>query len=152
MLKRLLLKLIRPLIEEAVEIEIARIIRCDPPKLQSIKIGYIKSGKKLSVWEVLENNPIEISLCVSWIDANGLEDFKIYKSKDLSELKRLLMTLHPHHLLFNSVSLHVQPQGSTKSVIQNLLGGGDRHYSSTDLPVLFHPLIKWIDERPELLV
>jgi hypothetical protein len=152
MLKKLLLKLIQPLIRDAVASEISRIIECEPPKLQAIKIGYIKSGNKLTVWEALENDPIEISLCVSWIDTNGLEEFKIYKSKDLAEFKHVMNTLTPRHKLFNSVSLHVQPQGSTKSIIQNLHGGGDRHYNSADLPIAFKPVIEWIDKRPELLV
>ena len=152
MLKKLLLKLFEPIIKEAVANEISKIIECEPPKLQAIKIGYIKAGNKLTVWEALENDPIEISLCISWIDTNGLEDFKIYKSKDLSEFKHVMMSLQPRHAMFSSVSLHVQPQGSTKSIIQNLHGSSDRHYSSNDLPIAFLPVIQWINKRPELLV
>lgn len=152
MLKKLLLKLVRPLIEEAVHDEISKIVRCDPPKLQAIKIGYIKAGNKLTVWEALENDPTDISLCVNWIDTNGLEDFKMYKARDLAEFKYVMMSLQPRHAMFSSVSLHVQPQGSTKSIIQNLHGSSDRHYSSNDLPIAFLPVIQWINQRPELLV
>ena len=152
MIKKFLVKLIKPLIEQAVADEIGRIIRCDPPQLQAIKIGYIKSGNKLTVWEVLENNPAEICLCVDWVDTNGLEEFKMYKANDLAEFKHVIQTLQPRHALFKSISLHVRPPGSTKSVIQNLHSNSDRHFSSKDLSVAFAPIIKWINERPELLV
>ena len=155
MLKKLIHKLFSPIIKEMVAQEIEQLLACEPPKLDELRISYVKSGNKMTGWQALEGDPIEISLCVSYIDINGLEDFRSYKITDVAHLRIVLLKFKPIHDLFTGVSLHIKPKGSTKSIVENLIKTsyyGDRQYNTLELPKIFNPVIAWIDERPELLV
>jgi hypothetical protein len=149
--KKLIIWILTPLFREIISQEVQRIIHVDPPKLKELRIANIQKGNKLTVWDALMSSPIEITLCVNWVDTNGLEDFKCYRCADVSTLRSVLYKLPIAHNKFNSVSLHVVPHGSTKSIIENLVAS-DRHLLSSDLPKLTKPLIKWIEDRPELLI
>ena len=142
------------LIREAVQKELEYMMYCSSPKLDQIKIAYIRSGVKLTAWQALENNPTEICLCITWIDVNGLEDFTTYRVKDVSELRHTLLNIKSKHNYFSHVGLHVQPIGSTKSIIESIVSNAmsDKQYKAEELQKVFIPIIKWIDERPELLV
>lgn len=149
--KKIIIKLLSPVIREIVEMEVQRIIHVEPPKLKEIKIASIQKGSKITVWDALVNDPSQISFCVTWIDTNGLEDFRSYRCKDVSELRHLLDNVPKPFNKFSSISLHVVPIGSTKSIIETLVDGG-HHMPTNEMNKLTIPLIKWIDQRPELLI
>lgn len=155
MFKKVIHKIFSPLIQPIVAQEIERLLLCEPPKLNELKIAYIKSGKKITGWQALENDPTEISLCITYIDINGLEDFKVYNIVDVAHLRAVLLNFKPFYDLFVNVGLHIKPKGSSKSIIENFLKNNScdgKHYHVSELPKIFNPVIAWIDERPELLV
>ena len=153
MIEWLLKKIFAGIIREAVNKEIEYLLYCNSPKLDELKISYVRAGGKLTCWQALQNDPVEISLCITWIDDNGLEDFTSYRIVDLADLRNKLITFKPKFKYFNSLGLHVKPRGSSKSIVESLIRSSyDGHYSSDELNKAFVPLIKWIDERPELLI
>jgi hypothetical protein len=92
--KKVLVWLFSPIIGEAVKQELERLLAVEPAKLKELKISYARiSRNKMTVWEAMDNYPHEISLCVNWIDKNGLEEFKCYNSKDLSTFKHTLVSV-----------------------------------------------------------
>lgn len=151
--KKFLVWLLSPIVGEIVKQELARLMKVDPPKLKELKISYARiSRSKMTVWEAMENYPNEISLCVNWIDNNGLEEFKCYTAKDLATFKHILQNLKYPYKEFESVSLHVKPNGSSSSIIERLTSGHDSHYQSDQLNSLIVPLVDWINKRPEMLI
>jgi len=150
--KKFLIWLFSPLISEIVKQELERLMKVDPPKLKELKISYAKISRKMTVWEAMDNYPHEISLCVNWIDTNGLEEFKCYTAKDLASFKHNLQNLKNLHKQFESVSLHVKPNGSSSSIIERLTNSRDKHYDADQLNMITVPLIDWINKRPEMLI
>lgn len=106
----------------------------------------------MSVWEAMDNYPREISLCVNWIDDNGLDDFKSYNANDLATFKHTLQNIRSKYTAFDSVTLHVKPNGSSSSIIERLTKTTDKHYNTDQLKNIIIPLIDWINKRPEMLI
>lgn len=150
--KKFVVWLLSPIIGEMIKQELDRLMHVDPPKLRELKVSYAATSRKMTVWQAMDNYPREISLCIGWVDKNGLEDFKSYNSKDLSGFKHVLQNLTYLHEKFESVSLHVKPNGSSSSIIERLTKTNDKHYAADQLQLLTKPLIEWIDERPEMLI
>lgn len=143
-------KIIRPLIREAVEEEINRIIQIEPPKLKRMKISKSIRGE-LNIWEMLSSNPKEISFCVRWVDDNGLENFKSYNCSDVAELRYTLKNFKPLHKQFSGVSLHVTPIGSLSPKIESF-GEYKKIYDYEQMENLIEPILWWIEAHPELII
>jgi hypothetical protein len=150
--KKFLVWLFSPIVGEIVKQELTRLMKVDPPKLKELKISYARISRKMTVWDAMDNYPHEISLCVNWIDNNGLEEFKCYTGKDLATFKHILQNLKYPYKEFESVSLHVKPNGSNSSIIERLTTGRDSRYESNQLINITKPLIEWINLRPEMLI
>lgn len=151
--KKFLVWLLSPIIGEAVKLELARLMAIEPAKLKELKISYARiSRNKMTVWEAMDNYPNEISLCVNWIDKNGLEEFKCYTGRDLATFKHVLQNLKYPYKEFESVSLHVKPNGSSSSIIERLTTSRDSVYESNQLINITKPLLEWINQRPEMLI
>jgi hypothetical protein len=150
--KKALVWLLSPLVGEMVKQELTRLMTVDSPKLKELKISYARISRKMTVWEAMDNYPHEIALCINWIDKNDLEEFKCYTAKDLPAFKHTLQNLRYLHKEFESVSLHVKPNGSTASIIERLTTSRDSRYEANQLINITKPLIEWIDERPEMLI
>lgn len=151
--KKFLVWLFSPLVGEMVKQELTRLMKVDPPKLKELKISYARiSRSKMTVWDAMDNYPHEITLCINWIDNNGLEEFKCYNAKDLATFKHGLQNLRYLHKEFESVSLHVKPNGSTSSIIERLTMSRDSRYEANQLINITKPLIEWINQRPEMLI
>ena len=146
-------KLLKPMVQEMVKEEIDNLVKSNNPKIEKIKTHINRKNK--TVWDFLSDNPKEISLCVRWLDSNFIEEFKVYAVKDVPELRHLLKNFKSEHDNFTSVSLHVKPIGSANSLIEQLIESdyySNNVYESSILVDIFKPIIKWIDERPELLL
>lgn len=150
--KKFLVWLFSPLIGDIVKQELTRLMKVDPPKLKALKISYAKASRKMTVWEAMDNYPHDISLCVNWIDKNGLEEFKSYTGKDLASFKHTLQNLKYPYVEFESVSLHVRPNGSNSSIVERLSTSRDSRYEANQLINITKPLIEWINQRPEMLI
>ena len=151
--KKFIVWLFSPIIGEAVKQELARLLSVEPAKLKELKISYARiSRNKMTVWEAMDNYPHEITLCINWIDGNGLEEFKCYTGKDLATFKHVLQNLRYLHKEFESISLHVKPNGSNSSIIERLVTGRDSRYESNQIINITKPLIEWINQRPEMLI
>lgn len=151
--KKFLVWLLSPIIGEAVKLELARLMAIEPAKLKELKISYARiSRNKMTVWQAMDNYPNEISLCVNWIDKNGLEEFKCYTGRDLATFKHVLQNLKYPYKEFESVSLHVKPNGSSSSIIERLTTSRDSVYESNQLINITKPLLEWINQRPEMLI
>lgn len=151
--KKFLVWLLSPIIGEAVKLELSRLMATEPAKLKELKISYARiSRNKMTVWEAMDNYPNEISLCVNWIDKNGLEEFKCYTGRDLATFKHVLQNLKYPYKEFESVSLHVKPNGSSSSIIERLTTSRDSVYESNQLINITKPLLEWINQRPEMLI
>lgn len=151
--KKFTVWLLSPIIGEAVKKELARLMVVEPAKIKELKISYARiSRSKMTVWEAMDNYPHEISLCINWIDKNGLEEFKCYTGKDLATFKHVLQNLKYPYKEFESVSLHVKPNGSNSSIIERLTTSRDSRYDANQLINITRPLVEWINERPEMLI
>lgn len=151
-MNRILRKILMPLVEELVQEKIDKLIKVEPPLLDEIKLSKVKSGKSLSIWEAIERDSSDITLCIRYSDNDGLEDFVCYEVIDLADLRFLLNNFTAKHELFSSVSLHVGSKKSTSTLIENIVQDRDLVYSSSELSKVFKPLLDWINERPHLLI
>ena len=158
-MKKFIAKLFKPLFEEimkeSLHQELEKLVAVDPPRIKRIKQSFVLSGRKPTVWEILDSGAASISLCIRWVDKHGLGDFTSYTANDIADLKHIMKTLKPREEMFSSVSIHVKPMGSSTSVIEHLVKNSptnEKHYLSSDLKNVFEPTIEWIDERPELLI
>lgn len=142
-------KILKAIVDRLVEQRIQELIVNDTPKIAKLKIGV--SGKKVSGWDVIQNNPKEIKLCINCIDDNGFTYCTVYNADDVSQLRHLLDNFKPSWSQFTSCALHIKPVGSSSSIIESLVPSGNL-YESIEIYKICDGVMAWIDERPELLV
>lgn len=154
-MKKFLISLIKPLIQEMVNEEIRKIIHVDPPKIKQIKIARAKRGVRITSWDALLMEPTEIFLCIKWITEHGIDEFQSISVRDLTDLKYIMKKIPetPPYGSFERVSIHVKIPGATTSIIENLVDTYDGHvYQSSDLDKVFKPVIEWLEDNSEYLI
>ena len=104
------------------------------------------------IWDLIYNNPYEISLCVRYLKDDGKEFFKVYSSYSIEEFKDTLKNFEPIFNIFKTVSLHIKPNKNDLSKIQSLTGVTNNVYYKTQFKILFEPILEWMDNRPEMFI
>jgi hypothetical protein len=151
MFKRLITKIVSNILDEEIE----KRLSVSGPVFKMLKMIHVKNGNKISVWEALSLNPSRISLCVNWVDENGLETFRSYSAVDVPSFMGIIkggITLE--QVLFDSVALHVKVLDSD-AICESLIpkcNPRNLRYNSSELVNIVKQLKEWIDKKEELLI
>lgn len=128
------------------------------PKFDKIVLNEIKTCGKRSVYAIMEHTqPTEITLLVEYIDPDSLVTCSDRTTlTSVNELYHHLITFKPKHPHFSGVhlSISVEKEGfgrmNVTDVIINSLN--NKIYDSKDIQNVFEPMLKWLRERPELII
>lgn len=150
-MKRLIKYLFGDVIKDLVQERIDEMICFEPELVQRYKLGEMKKGNKLTVWEVLQMGFTSGCVCVDYHDQYNLKDFTVYNFETLEELREIIVNFNPKHSNFSSVSIHLTPRESAGTIIENIFRS-DNVYNTKEIQKVFEPIYQFFKKYPELCI